>query len=278
VKFIWQLLFFPHEKNNHRALILQPSFIGIFIAIYLFNQSLIKSFTIARPGVLGYSSEITVQKVLDLTNKERQLHNLPPLHFNNTLSLSAADKANDMFSHNYWAHNSPQGKTPWDFFRIEGYQYSVAGENLAKDFYDTESMVTAWMNSPTHKANILNTKYQEIGIGVVNGVLDGVKTTLVVQHFGSPLNGQITSDAPLSDSQVLAEIAPASPALTISPLQISKTVGIIMFGLIIGVLIIDGYLTIKNQTHRLSGSSAGHIGFLAIILLLLLVNRQGTIF
>jgi hypothetical protein len=284
VKQFLHLLFFPHEKNNHKAGILKPAFIGIFIAVYILNQAVIKSLTIAKPGILGYSSEITAQKVYEQTNDQRVAAGLPLLHFNQTLSNSAQKKAQDMFANNYWAHNSPQGLTPWDFFHSVGYQYSTAGENLAKDFYDTDSMMKAWMNSPTHKANIVNNQYQEIGIGVVNGVLNGVKTTLVVQHFGTPLNAKVNADTPeelayRTHTQVLSQnsVAAVSPRL-VSPLQISQTVGILMFVLIIGVLFIDGYLTLKRNTHRLAGSSASHIGFLAVILILLLVSQQGNIF
>ena len=109
-------LFIPQESNNHRALILQPSFLGIFIAVYLLNQSLLQSLTIARPGILGYSSEITPDKVWVLTNKERQKQDLPALQYNSILSESAAAKAKDMFAKNYWAHSSPNGESPWDFF------------------------------------------------------------------------------------------------------------------------------------------------------------------
>ncbi len=276
---IWHL-FVPHTSNNHRAYLIRPSVIALFISIYLLNQSLVKSLTIIKPGVLGYSSEITVQKVIDLTNQERLKLGQEPLQYNSVLSDSAIEKAQDMFANDYWAHNSPQGKTPWDFLRQHGYEYSVAGENLAKDFYDTDSMVRAWMNSPTHRENILNPKYQEIGIGVVNGVLNGVKTTLVVQHFGSPLNGVVAYSSPPSASvDILSEAssAPVSAPL-ISPLQISQFVGLVMFVIIISALAIDGYFTLKNKTHRLAGSAAGHVGFLAIIFILLLANQQGRIF
>lgn len=276
------LLFIPHEKNNHRALLLKPGFLALFIAIYLLSQSLIKTFTIAKPGVLGYSSEITVQKVFNMTNDERVQNGLIIYHYNSTLSQSAQKKAQDMFTNNYWAHNSPSNKTPWDFIKETGYQYSVAGENLAKDFYDTDSLMKTWMNSPTHKANIVNNKYQEIGIAVVNGVLDGVKTTLVVQHFGTPLNGEITNITP----EEIAYNSPNSPQVlavtstskSISPLFISKIISSFMFLLIICVLIIDSYITLKNNTHRMTGSSASHIGFLLIILLFMLFSRQGVIF
>jgi len=284
------LLFIPQEKNNHRALLLQPSFLGIFIALYLLNQSLVQSLTILKPGILGYSSEITVQKVLSQTNEQRQKSGLSLLQYNDTLSQSAIAKAQDMFTNSYWAHNSPQGKAPWDFFKSVGYQYSIAGENLAKDFYDTDGLITAWMNSPTHRDNILNVKYQEIGIAVVNGVLNGIKTTLVVQHFATPLNAQIavkkqnttsvpnlaTSPELSMSTQSLGTSAISAP--TISPILISKIIGTIIFVLIISVLIIDSYITLKNNTPRLTGSSASHIGFLLIILMLLIFGRQGTIF
>lgn len=263
--------FLPHPDNNHRALLLQPSFLALFIAVYLLNQSFIKSFTIAKPGVLGYSSEITVSKVLTQTNNERISLGLPELTFNSTLSQSATLKANDMFANNYWAHTSPTGLSPWDFFKTAGYEYSVAGENLAKDFYDTESLMKAWMNSPTHRENIVKDKYKEIGISVVNGVLDGVKTTLVVQHFGTPRNGVILGSEPPEENFV-------KPEATVSPIQLNKIFAIIMFVFIISLLFIDSYITLKNNTSRLTGSTAGHIGFLVIILMLLIFSQQGTIF
>jgi hypothetical protein len=279
VRHFLSRLFIPQESNNHRALILQPSFLGLFIAVYLLNQSLLQSLTIARPGVLGYSSEITADKVWQLTNKERQKQNLPVLQYNSVLSQSATAKAQNMFAENYWAHTSPKGLSPWDFFKQAGYKYSVAGENLAKDFYDTESLLKAWMNSPTHRANIINSKYQEIGIGVVNGVLNGMKTTLVVEHFGTPLSGQVLASTPAILAPNTAEsFGPATSLNPINPTLISKTLGSIMFIIIIGVLIVDSYITLKNRTNRLTGSSAGHIGFLVIILALLIFSRQGTIF
>lgn len=283
MSFIWKLLFFPHEKNNHRAILLKPHFLLLFFGIYLLNQLFLKTLTVIKPGVLGYSSEITTQQVYNLTNDERKAIHLPILHYNSLLEASASKKAQDMFANNYWAHTSPQGISPWKFFQDEGYAYSVAGENLAKDFYDNESLLKAWMNSPTHKANIVSDKYQEIGIAVVNGVLNGVKTTLVVQHFGTPLNSShisLNSDqekiylSGSNQNKVLSQ----TTSKVISPLQISKIVGFILFGIILIVLFIDSYITLKNQTHRITGSATGHIGFLVVILLLLLLTQQGNIF
>jgi len=283
------LLFIPQSGNNYRAGLLHSGFLGLFIAVYLLNQSILKSITIIKPGILGYSSEITVEKVLQQTNQQRQDNNLPPLLFNSALSQSARLKAEDMFANNYWAHNSPEGSSPWDFIKSSDYQYSVAGENLAKDFYDTPAMIKAWMHSPTHRDNIIHLKYKETGIAVVNGVLGGIKTTLVVQHFGTPLVASTAhptaeekqfNSLPTVSSQVLSQtqqVSAVSPP-SISPVTISKTLGIIMFVIIISALVIDGVVTIKNKTKRLAGSATGHIGFLLVILMLMLFTRQGSIF
>ena len=149
------------------------------------------------------------------------------------------------------------------------------------------------MKSPTHRANIVHSKYKEIGIGVVNGILGGVKTTLVVQHFGTPLRAVVDEPRvpePLPQEIVVENIAGveeeaiAAPTIEapspnpVNPLLISKIIGGAMFVIIIGVLFIDGIITLKNGTQRMTGSSAGHIGFLAIIFLLMLFSQQGTIF
>lgn len=285
----WTHYFIPQEKNNHRATLLKPNFLLFFLILYLLSQSIIKSLIIAHPGILGYSSEITAQKVFDQTNNERTTAGLQPLIYSSILSKSAEQKAEDMFKYNYWAHNSPQGKTPWTFFDSVGYKYSIAGENLAKDFYNTDSLMNAWMNSPTHKANIVNTRYQEIGIAVVNGILGGIKTTLVVQHFGTPLVASVEKNitTPKSNDVVQPETQEvvSSPSVLadtneklISPLTISKVLSYIIFLVLVVVLFIDGYVTIKNNTHRLTGSTIGHIGFLIFIFLLIVYNQQGSIF
>ena len=289
-KLKWTHYFIPQEKNNFRADILKNGFLLLLVGVYFLNQSFIKYLSLARPGVLGYSSEITAQKVLDQTNQERSNLGLSELKYNSLLSDSATKKAKDMFTNNYWAHTSPSGTTPWDFFKSVGYQYSVAGENLARDFYDTESLLKAWMNSPTHKANIINSKYQEIGIGVVNGTLGGIKTTLVVQHFATPVVSVLNKKEPQSSEEIVVNnstveavqsqnnVLSQSQQTYISPLSINKMIGVAIFSLIIITLFIDGYITLKKGVHRLTGSTVSHIGFLLVILLFILYQQQGVIF
>jgi hypothetical protein len=91
-----------------------------------------------------------------------------------------------MFKLQYWAHYGPNKESPWQFILQSGYTYAYAGENLAKGFSDSQSVHDAWMASPTHRANIMDPQFQEVGIATVKGNLLGAEVFLVVQMFGSP--------------------------------------------------------------------------------------------
>lgn len=90
-----------------------------------------------------------------------------------------------MFENNYFAHESPSGDPPWKWFKESGYVYTYAGENLAMNFVEAEEVHEAWMASPTHRANIVNSNYREIGVAAGVGKINGEEVTLVVQMFGT---------------------------------------------------------------------------------------------
>jgi hypothetical protein len=287
VKTILSILFIPQEKNNHKAKILNPFVLALLVLLYIGSQQFLNLYALARPGVLGYSSLITPEAIVNLTNQERVKAGLSPLKINSKLNESAQRKAGDMFAFDYWAHNSPSGRTPWDFFSEVGYDYKVAGENLAKDFYDNEAVLKAWMKSPSHRENIINSRYEEIGVAVINGTINGLQTTLVVQHFAKPLTAALgdadlpqTTPAPaeevLLEQTNLVDVQPVANPL--NPLLISKIITAFFFGLVIGTLILDAYLVLKKKAHRLSASNISQVTFLFIIFLLVLFNRQGRIF
>ena len=138
-------------------------------------------------GVLGFATDIKIEELMAKTNEERSTHGLQVLSYNAQLSEAATQKAHDMFTKNYWAHFAPDGTSPWSFILGSGYQYELAGENLAKNFVFSSGVVEAWMNSPSHRANILKPEYTEVGYAVVNGTLNGEETTLVVQMFAKSL-------------------------------------------------------------------------------------------
>ncbi len=202
-------LFIPCRSNNHRPKILHPESLVILTLIATGFFSLVQTarfFPSLQHSILGFSSNITVEDVVTQTNDKRVESGLQPLTLNAQLSAAALAKAQDMLDKQYWAHSSPDGRQPWDFMKAANYRYRVAGENLARDFSHTSDMVQAWMASPTHRDNILNSQYQQIGIAVVNGNLEGFDTTLVVQMFGTPASShsEIGDKAASDQSSFLA--------------------------------------------------------------------------
>ena len=304
--------FLPQESNNYRARLLHHSSLSFFIGLVLITQLFLSSFLLAKPDVLGFASQISPEKIVELTNQERAKAGVEPLKINPLLNESAQRKAGDMFAFDYWAHNSPSGRDPWSFFKEVGYQYLYAGENLARDFASPEAVVAAWMASPTHRDNLLNPKYQEIGISVVDGTLNGVPTTLVVQHFGTPV-GARSQIASGTSSQTMVKLTPTPtmPAQSfgvlsptpipqtainksqppqavlaqakgtekrlISPFSLTKG---FYFGLLIfllSVVVLDGLAAQRRDVWRLTGRSLAHFLFLGIAILIVLFSGQGAI-
>lgn len=183
----------PHETNNYKARLLHPLPLLLMGGLILGFQLLIGVTARGLPAVLGYAAVIPPDKVIELTNQERQKQGLNSLTINQELNSAALAKAGDMFAKDYWAHVSPDGVEPWKFITDAGYVYVFAGENLARDFTSPEAVVAAWMASPSHRENLLSPKYQEIGVAVVDGDLAGIPTTLVVQMFGTRVEGQSTT-------------------------------------------------------------------------------------
>ncbi len=210
----------PHEGNNHRSKALHHEALLFYVLLLaVFNLS-VRVLHEKAPDILGYATDIRVEQLFADTNAKRAQAGLAPLTLNSVLSQAAAAKASDMFANNYWAHTSPAGRTPWDFIIGAGYKYTLAGENLAKNFQTSDGVVEAWMNSPTHKANIVKDGYREIGFAVVNGVLNGEETTLVVQMFG-------TTNAPIALAPKVEVSPPApkpvSPEVVNEPLALSES-------------------------------------------------------
>ncbi|HEY6737062.1 MAG TPA: CAP domain-containing protein, partial [Candidatus Saccharimonadia bacterium] len=169
--------------------------------------------------VLGYASNITAADLLTLTNQQRAANGLPALRLDARLNQSATLKANNMFAEDYWAHVSPSGIQPWYWFQQAGYHYTYAGENLAKDFDTSDGVMQGWMNSPGHRANILNANYKDVGFSVENGTLVGGQTTLVVAHYGAEASTPAATAAPTPKPTVkpAAVVATATPAASPAP-------------------------------------------------------------
>lgn len=281
-------LFVPRHSNNHRAKILHPSTLSVIVAVFLIYQFAINFYLLISPSVLGFASNITPEQVIELTNQKRAEQGLSPLTINSRLNEAAQRKAGDMFAFNYWAHASPSGRDPWAFFREVGYKYLYAGENLARDFLNSEGVVEAWMNSPTHKDNILNSNYKEIGLAVVNGTLNGVETTLVVQLFGTPTPTPVARRPETTISRPTPRLGEASMALAqakgematpplLSPFWLTKTIAIFLLGIILGALTLDIILVYQKRIIRLSGKNIAHFIFIGALLLSIILTTPGVI-
>lgn len=141
-----------------------------------------------QPRVLGYATSMNAQVLLQDTNDYRSRSNLSSLHENDALDRAAQAKADSMIAQNYWSHVAPDGTTPWYYFQKVGYNYSIAGENLAYGFATSDQVVTAWMNSQEHRDNVLG-NYQDVGFGFANGNnYQHGKNTVVVAMYGLPSN------------------------------------------------------------------------------------------
>lgn len=206
-------LFLPRHTNNHRAKALHIDALLLYVIGFLVYQVSTTWVHASYPDVLGYATDIRVEELLVQTNARRKDAGLTTLVLNEKLSEAAAGKARDMFAKNYWAHTSPDGKLPWDFITGAGYKYTVAGENLAKNFNDSTGVVTAWMSSSSHRDNMMKPSYRDIGFAVVNGTINGEETTLVVQMFGA------AASAPLAQAPqpIVKEVSASEP--TTKPLS-----------------------------------------------------------
>ena len=165
-----------------------------------------------KPGVLSYATNMTHTGLLVSTNSERAKHNLGTLSLNQSLTEAAQKKAADMVARNYWSHVTPDGQDPWVFINTTGYTYLAAGENLAYGFTDYEDAVIGWMNSPGHRANILNNEYSEVGFGIANSAnfQGNGEQTVVVAMYAKPYS----SVAGNPNTSPLSTSTDSSPATT----------------------------------------------------------------
>lgn len=255
----------------------------------------ISAFAQVRGGVLGYASDITIAQVLTATNHQRDTAGLPSLSIDPMLNDAARRKAADMFTFDYWAHVNPQtGREPWWFFVAVGYKYRFAGENLARDFDTTAPLVQAWINSPTHRDNLLSPRYEDTGIAVVNGTLGGIETTLVVQLFGQrqavaaapqvsaaadqkeTVRSSDIPDIGRSDSVSFQQF-PKSNMPALSPLLLSKAISLATLILLAIVILVDSVIIWRRRTHRLVGRNWAHLMFIATIAIIVSAIQQGVI-
>lgn len=307
LKKILPYLFVPQESNSYQAKYIQHDFLTSVIAIMLIVnvglKLLVKNYD---SNILGVAFNISTEALLESTNTQRAKYGLAPLKLNSQLMQAAGEKATDIFTKNYWAHYAPDGTSPWHFFQKASYQYLFAGENLAKDFDTSEAVVNAWMNSPTHRENILKPEYEDIGFAIMEGNLQDQPTVLVVQLFGKQEESRLAQQSTIQTVQAEQTNQPVllyrqkpsplptpnlqaetkldqlnlpsinkQPLINILKLQ-KEMLFVILAGLII-VLSLDLYFVEKKQLFKLSGKSLAHLMFTLLLILSIITTTSGVI-
>lgn len=150
------------------------------------------------PALTGFAKERPLALVVDAelvaeTNKNRAAEKLTALKINPLLRQAAQLKARDMAEKGYFDHIGPDGKSFVGWLNEVGYLFRSAGENLAINFQDSKEVVSVWSNSPTHRTNILNKKFTEVGAAAADGYYRGQPAAFVVQFFGQPMRPALAS-------------------------------------------------------------------------------------
>lgn len=211
--------FFPHRRNNYRPHIFSiTSIVVLVLAVIVFEAGYVAQTKIVFLKT-DFLASVLPGTLVALMNEDRATSGLASVAQDSLLDKAAQAAAEDMAVKGYFAHVSPDGKSPWYWLDLVGYHYSYAGENLAVNFTDSSNVETAWMNSPTHRANIEKPQYTKVGIGTANGMYEGNETTFVVEFFATPAAIEVQKTTPAS---VALAPAPITEKVSTPPVSASS--------------------------------------------------------
>lgn len=253
--------FVPHRGNAFRPHALRHKVLSVYTFGLILSQLVFGITLNSGPILMAIDADAAKENIIAYSNLERQNQGLKQLTENNVLNQAAKLKLNDMFTKDYWDHIGPNGEEAWQFFEESGYQFNLAGENLAKGFSNTKDVVKAWMASPTHRENLLNNRFSEIGIAVGSGKINGATTTVVVQLLGEPR----TLFAAQKTQDVLGETK-ITPELSLNNITSpSKTPYFVAWVIIFALVVMDGVMIRKLGLH----ASRSHVFNFRVALLLI---------
>lgn len=175
----------PCQENDFKPRILETQFFFILLGLLIGLKILTLASFLGNFGATIFN-QISQGDIYVLTNDARTANGIGKLQVSSKLEAAAQLKLADMFQNGYFAHISPIGINPWHWFDKANYNYKVAGENLAMSFMSSNDVMNAWLNSESHRKNLLLNDFQEIGIAVGSGIINGQQTVVVVQEFGTP--------------------------------------------------------------------------------------------
>lgn len=243
MKNIFKNYFIPYKTNNYQPHLLQPGSVKFIVGfVIILELVFLAHIYLVFPKTFNLLGLVLSDVVVSETNINRVSDDLEPLSISLTLQEAAREKAEDMAKNGYFSHTSPDGKTPWYWFERVGYDFVYAGENLAVNFIDSKDVVDAWMNSSSHRLNILNSYFTEIGIGVAQGMYNGQEATFVVQLFGKPIPKSLATSEIKTDLNQVAVVS--TPTLIPTPIPTLEVVPVNNDGNFVAV---KGTEVINNQ-------------------------------
>jgi hypothetical protein len=212
--------FIPHKRNGHAPYALRHKALFSYSVILVLLKVAVVVASVVLPSSFAFSSAITRANIIELTNKTRDSLGIAEVNESNKLDAAAQAKADDMLAANYFAHVSPTGKTLRDWIHGTGYVYQVAGENLAVHYSQAEDVTQGWLASPTHRANIVDARFRDIGVGIAYGSFEGYDSIFVVQMFGKPVEPAavpVVTKPPEPVERPAVVVAPIEPAVAEVP-------------------------------------------------------------
>lgn len=285
-----------HEDIHHRAHALSPFSLFAYLQVVVLVGAGLFLLKVKAPQILGQTT-FSSSEIISLTNKQREANGLGDLTYNPLLAAAASAKAANMFAEDYWAHYAPSGKTPWDFITKAGYRYIYAGENLARDFDSAPAVVSAWMASPSHRSNILDKNFKDIGVAVAWGKLTGHEGILVVQEFGSSVSSSQStvqrqsvkgeseaSTAATPSAQTVSKEVQEIPAdqvgvniLATKKFSLAKGISLALIAFIFLLFAMEAIITFRHEKLRVRPAVIAHLAILAFVLFALWYAVGGAI-
>jgi uncharacterized protein YkwD len=238
-------------KKMHKIMANTPLLCNICLGLLMTTMIALYAHTSYNtPRVLGVALNLESIQIVELVNEQRSLHNIPPLELNPLLNQAALDKANDMITNNYWDHYAPNSQTPWQFISRSGYVYKFAGENLAKDYYKEEDIVSAWLQSAGHRANMLSEKFSQTGIATIRGTINGEESILVVQLYATPFSREELALIQAQGAVIVNQTTQINPPVTSSNKGSIFMSTKILFGFVIFVIMVTLSIDIRKHIHK----------------------------
>lgn len=252
---------FIHSKENdyYPYALRMPALVVYIVFLFVFNFVAIKLF-IVNPSQVIAQTTIDIPKLYSLSNQDRKDNGLQELNVNHALEMAAEEHGEDMFIEQYWGHSSPSGKTSWYYIGNVGYNYQFAGENLAKNFYNAESINSSWMNSQDHRDNILSSSFKDMGIAVVTGVLDGSQQTIIVEMFGALSSQNIIS----INNNTTSSLSSSAISITGQPINNANIYSVKLSSMINGSSYNNASISINNYEGVLHKSGNDFIGAIGV--------------